>query len=65
MVVCRASFNFFAIVAIVYAMISLPIMAHGESTAPAPAPTSDGTSIDQGIGYVLKLVALTLTYLIH
>ncbi|OAY56400.1 arabinogalactan protein 41-like [Manihot esculenta] len=35
------------------------------SPAPAPAPTSDGTSIDQGIAYVLMLVALVLTYLIH
>ncbi|CAN6444320.1 unnamed protein product [Victoria cruziana] len=34
-------------------------------SAPAPGPTSDGTSIDQGIAYVLMLVALVLTYLIH
>nr|ABK21405.1 unknown [Picea sitchensis] len=33
--------------------------------APAPAPTSDGTSIDQGIAYVLMFLALALTYLIH
>ncbi|KAL5199590.1 hypothetical protein ABZP36_020793 [Zizania latifolia] len=32
---------------------------------PAPAPTGDGTSIDQGIAYLLMLVALVLTYLIH
>ncbi|CAI0408595.1 unnamed protein product [Linum tenue] len=31
--------------------------------APAPAPA--GTSIDQGIAYVLMLLALVLTYLIH
>ncbi|CAN1189573.1 Arabinogalactan protein 16 [Linum perenne] len=31
--------------------------------APAPAPTR--TSIDQGIAYVLMLLALVLTYLIH
>ncbi|KAK4786851.1 hypothetical protein SAY86_010684 [Trapa natans] len=38
-----------------------------ESTAPAlaPGPASDGTSIDQGIAYVLMAVALVLTYLIH
>ncbi|KAK9910243.1 hypothetical protein M0R45_034211 [Rubus argutus] len=35
------------------------------ASAPAPAPASDGTSIDQGIAYVLMLVALVLTYLIH
>ncbi|KQK09015.1 arabinogalactan peptide 16 [Brachypodium distachyon] len=33
--------------------------------APAPTPTSDGTSVDQGIAYVLMFVALVLTYLIH
>ncbi|KAK1583768.1 hypothetical protein Q3G72_026736 [Acer saccharum] len=32
---------------------------------PAPAPVSYGTSIDQGIAYVLMLAALVLTYLIH
>ncbi|TXG65493.1 hypothetical protein EZV62_006768 [Acer yangbiense] len=32
---------------------------------PAPAPVSYGTSIDQGIAYVLMMAALVLTYLIH
>ncbi|KAK6147776.1 hypothetical protein DH2020_018697 [Rehmannia glutinosa] len=32
---------------------------------PAPAPSSDGVAIDQGIAYVLMLVALALTYIIH
>ncbi|KAL1313249.1 hypothetical protein HN51_039825 [Arachis hypogaea] len=41
------------------------IEAQSLSPAPAPAPTRDGTSIDQGIAYVLMLVALVLTYLIH
>ncbi|KAH6779950.1 arabinogalactan protein 20 [Perilla frutescens var. hirtella] len=36
-----------------------------QSLAPAPAPASDGASIDQGIAYLLMLVALVLTYLIH
>ncbi|KAE8056053.1 hypothetical protein FH972_012851 [Carpinus fangiana] len=36
-----------------------------QSLAPAPAPTSDGASIDQGIACVLMLLALVLTYLIH
>uniref|UniRef100_A0A7N1A0G2 Uncharacterized protein n=1 Tax=Kalanchoe fedtschenkoi TaxID=63787 RepID=A0A7N1A0G2_KALFE len=39
--------------------------AQGQSLPPAPSPTSDGTSIDQGIAYMLMLVALLLTYLIH
>ncbi|KAL5768695.1 hypothetical protein ACOSP7_015241 [Xanthoceras sorbifolium] len=33
--------------------------------SPAPAPTSDGIAIDQGIAYVLMVVALALTYFIH
>lgn len=36
-----------------------------QSLAPAPAPSSDGTSIDQGIAYALMIAALLLTYLIH
>ncbi|KAG9157949.1 hypothetical protein Leryth_000121 [Lithospermum erythrorhizon] len=39
--------------------------ALAQDMAPAPAPSSDGTSIDQGIAYVLMLLALVLTYLIH
>ncbi|KAE8683858.1 Arabinogalactan peptide 20 [Hibiscus syriacus] len=49
----------------VVAMIALPAAVQAQPSAPAPAPTSDGTSIDQGIAYVLMLVALALTYLIH
>ncbi|CAN0910378.1 Arabinogalactan protein 16, partial [Linum grandiflorum] len=47
--------------------IALPAAAQAQIMAPAPAPaaTSDGTSIDQGIAYVLMLLALVLTYLIH
>ncbi|XP_078439517.1 arabinogalactan protein 41-like [Wolffia australiana] len=36
-----------------------------QAEAPAPLPTSDGISIDQGVAYVLMLVALVLTYLFH
>ncbi|KAJ3692205.1 hypothetical protein LUZ60_012555 [Juncus effusus] len=36
-----------------------------QAPAPAPLPQSDGVSIDQGIAYMLMLVALVLTYLIH
>ncbi|KAI3902910.1 hypothetical protein MKW92_014456 [Papaver armeniacum] len=40
---------------------------HGITPLPAPAegPTSDGTSLDQGIAYFLMLVALPITYLMH
>ncbi|GKV40089.1 hypothetical protein SLE2022_087170 [Rubroshorea leprosula] len=61
MAVSRVSLAVLA--ALVFA-IALPA-AEAQSFAPAPAPTSDGTSIDQGIAYILMLVALVLTYLIH
>ncbi|ESW09559.1 hypothetical protein PHAVU_009G137200 [Phaseolus vulgaris] len=44
---------------------ALMTVASSEVTAPAPAPTSDGTTIDQTIAYVLMLVALVLTYIMH
>ncbi|GAB2245112.1 hypothetical protein Droror1_Dr00000605 [Drosera rotundifolia] len=43
--------------------VALPY-AHAQPS-PAPAPSNDGSSIDQGVAYVLMLVALALTYLIH
>ncbi|XP_031258029.1 arabinogalactan protein 41-like [Pistacia vera] len=40
-------------------------MSNAQNLSPAPAPTSDGVAIDQGIAYVLMLLALVLTYIIH
>ncbi|XP_042443145.1 arabinogalactan protein 41-like [Zingiber officinale] len=57
----RASFGLAAIMVLALA-IFIPAV---RGQAPAPTPTSDGTSIDQGIAYLLMLVALVLTYLIH
>ncbi|EEE65784.1 hypothetical protein OsJ_21483 [Oryza sativa Japonica Group] len=56
-----------AAVAVVVVGIAMPASASAAAPAqpPAPGPSSDGTSIDQGIAYVLMLVALVLTYLIH
>ncbi|GLT59042.1 hypothetical protein SLA2020_318870 [Shorea laevis] len=51
-----------AIFGLLFAIVSPAV---GEAQSPAPAPASDGTSIDQGVAYVLMLVALVLTYLIH
>ncbi|KAL9275812.1 Arabinogalactan protein 20-like protein [Drosera capensis] len=52
--------------ALLFAVAALPCAHAQPSPAPAPAPAAnDGTSIDQGIAYVLLLVALALTYLIH
>ncbi|KAG0465428.1 hypothetical protein HPP92_019592 [Vanilla planifolia] len=59
----RSPFAVVAVVALVVGVV-LPA-AHAQANAPAPAPASDGTSIDQGIAYILMLVALVLTYLIH
>ncbi|KAE8662055.1 Arabinogalactan peptide 22 [Hibiscus syriacus] len=50
---------------VVVGMTALPAAVQAQPSTPAPAPTSDGTSIDQGIAYVLMVVALALTYLIH
>ncbi|KAK2654056.1 hypothetical protein Ddye_013912 [Dipteronia dyeriana] len=55
------SFNVFTIIAFIYTAV----LPQGQSAAPAPSPTNDGTSIDQGIAYFLMVVALVLTYLIH
>nr|CAB3473781.1 unnamed protein product [Digitaria exilis] len=54
-----------ASVVLVMAVVDV-LAAAANAQAPAPAPAaSDGTSVDQGIAYVLMLVALVLTYLIH
>ncbi|KDP22176.1 hypothetical protein JCGZ_26007 [Jatropha curcas] len=64
MAVSGVSFGFFAALSILYAFIMFPL-AQCQFPASAPSPTSDGTTIDQGIAYVLMLLALVLTYLIH
>ncbi|XP_022996281.1 arabinogalactan peptide 22-like [Cucurbita maxima] len=52
-------------VAFVLAML-FPASAADPSLSPAQPPiASDGTSLDQGIAYVLMLLALLLTYIIH
>lgn len=42
-------------------------LANGQVTAPVAAPpmSNDGKAVDQGIAFVLMLVALLVTYLIH
>ncbi|KAK6158323.1 hypothetical protein DH2020_005637 [Rehmannia glutinosa] len=63
---CKVSFGIFATFALVFAIFMPAVQGHGhDAMAPAPAPTSDGTAIDQGITYGLMLLALALTYLIH
>ncbi|WZY87487.1 arabinogalactan protein 20 [Brassica rapa] len=56
--------NYAAVIALIVFAVVSPL-AGAQSLAPAPSPTSDGTSIDQGIAYLLMVVALVLTYIIH
>ncbi|CAN4099500.1 unnamed protein product [Withania somnifera] len=49
----------------VVALVTIIPFAQAQEFAPAPVPGSDGTTVDQGIAYVLMLLALVLTYLIH
>ncbi|KAF0932933.1 hypothetical protein E2562_013132 [Oryza meyeriana var. granulata] len=53
------------VVAVAVLVVGIVMPAAAAAQAPAPAPVSDGTSIDQGVAYILMLVALVLTYLIH
>ncbi|KAK1616889.1 hypothetical protein QYE76_022406 [Lolium multiflorum] len=61
----RTSLGVVAVAVFVVGIVMPAAAAAAAAQAPAPAPASDGTSIDQGIAYVLMLVALVLTYLIH
>ncbi|KAJ8649450.1 hypothetical protein MRB53_002473 [Persea americana] len=63
MVLSRVPFGAFVLFSVIFDLILSMIQA--QSLAPAPAPASDGMSIDQGVAYMLMLIALVLTYLIH
>ncbi|KAG5019171.1 hypothetical protein AAZX31_06G119300 [Glycine max] len=63
MAVSSASLRVVAFLSLILA--ALMTVASSQVTAPAPAPTSDGTTIDQAVAYVLMLVALVLTYIMH
>ncbi|KAL9237397.1 hypothetical protein vseg_011950 [Gypsophila vaccaria] len=59
--VFKTSFVILVVSSLIFAMSN----AQSSAPAPAPAPSSDGSNVDQGIAYVLMMVALALTYLIH
>ncbi|KAJ0751684.1 putative arabinogalactan protein/22/41 [Helianthus annuus] len=40
-------------------------MINAQASSPALAPSSDGATIDQGVAYVLMMVALAVTYIMH
>ncbi|PIN01210.1 hypothetical protein CDL12_26282 [Handroanthus impetiginosus] len=56
-------FRFCFVVAIFALLSALAINA--QVPEPAPAPSSDGVALDQGIAYMLMLVALAITYIVH
>ncbi|XP_019051665.1 PREDICTED: arabinogalactan peptide 22-like [Nelumbo nucifera] len=51
-----------AIILALFLTLLLPVI---NAQSPAPAPSSDGVAIDQGIAYMLMLAAMVLTYIIH
>ncbi|KAL6585846.1 hypothetical protein OROMI_002490 [Orobanche minor] len=56
-------YSLMIVFALVFAFVVPSI--NGHFLEPAPAPSSDGVAIDQGVAYVLMLVALAITYIIH
>ncbi|XWS17240.1 hypothetical protein CRYUN_Cryun33cG0051000 [Craigia yunnanensis] len=55
--------NVLPVIVLFFALLQL---SYGQSMgSSAPAPSNNGTAIDQGIAYTLLLVALAITYLIH
>ncbi|KAL7588346.1 hypothetical protein Lser_V15G39131 [Lactuca serriola] len=50
----------------VMAILQLQLtQAQNFAPSPTPNPSNDGAAIDQGIAYLLLLVALAITYLVH
>ncbi|XVF49210.1 hypothetical protein PTKIN_Ptkin03bG0250200 [Pterospermum kingtungense] len=62
-----SSMRLHSVLVIGFLFFALLQLGYGQSigSSPAPAPSSDGAAIDQGIAYVLLVVALAITYLIH
>ncbi|KAI4297388.1 hypothetical protein L6164_037281 [Bauhinia variegata] len=56
---------YFPVIILVLVVISQFGQAQHVGVSPAPTPTSDGFAIDQGIAYILMLVALAITYIFH
>ncbi|POO00592.1 Arabinogalactan peptide, AGP [Trema orientale] len=56
----RVQFLVMATLALAMALFLPSINAQSSAAPPAPAPTSDGVAVDQGVAYVLMLLALML-----
>ncbi|KAI5081179.1 hypothetical protein GOP47_0004362 [Adiantum capillus-veneris] len=54
---------FFFALMLFHAFATSSVQAQVEG--PAPPPSSDGTTLDLGIAYVLMFAALAVTYLVH
>ncbi|KAI0491768.1 hypothetical protein KFK09_026028 [Dendrobium nobile] len=59
-----------ALIFLAFFLSGLMELSYGQILAPSPAVApppigNDGKMIDQGIAYVLMLIALLVTYLIH
>ena len=60
--------KFYAFPIVGLVLLALLEGSRGQGIAPSPAPQgpfSDGSTIDQGIAYVLLVLALVITYLVH
>ncbi|KMT03050.1 hypothetical protein BVRB_8g196120 [Beta vulgaris subsp. vulgaris] len=59
--------RFYALPIIGILIMAIFKVAQGQMMVPSPAPLppNDGAAIDQGIAYVLLLLALAVTYLFH
>ncbi|KAL0905753.1 hypothetical protein M5K25_024190 [Dendrobium thyrsiflorum] len=65
-----SSIKVWAMIFLAFFLSGLIELSYGQIMAPSPAVSpppisNDGKMIDQGIAYVLMLIALLVTYLIH
>ncbi|KAM0944810.1 putative arabinogalactan protein/22/41 [Dioscorea sansibarensis] len=64
-----SSMKVHALILVTFFFSGLTQMAYCQALAPSSSSTSfrmiDGKAIDQGIAYVLMLVALLVTYFVH
>lgn len=65
-----SSMRFYALPIIGFLVMALSKITHGQMMTPSPSPapfppSNDSSTIDQGIAYILLLVALAVTYLFH
>ncbi|CAL9175911.1 unnamed protein product [Musa hybrid cultivar] len=65
---CASKMRALVLAYVLIAVLFHPLLSQGVMASPADSTTAkriDGKAIDQGIAYVLILVALLVTYLVH